>query len=566
MTRAALAVLLLLSGCKDKTEPATRTSAPAGKKAPRPARAGVTDPRAAAEKAARDFLVRWTETQTKLDFAAYIALYEPHTFRGVKRTAKGKTTDFDFAGWQADRKRMFDKKFEIATEPLEVETWLDPRSQLKGGISVVRFTQRWKSGSYADHGIKVLHLWQEKPGQLRIVYEDLLNSEPGWDRVADGVPVARLAAPTSADQALALWNKLAPTGADYDKKLASIPADPAVRRPMALALVAGGNFACEKTVTYEECGEERVDWADFDLESTFADPCLRRRLALWALPELDPADLPKQAAALLAMLEMAEPEAELQPAALAAFERGPEDLRLRAYKVAVGKGMEEKIDVSGLSEQGLIAAARDLGIDSAALALDPVRHLEVLAHLLNDDRQMSEETRATILDNFADVRHAILTRALEKRATGGDSCALAMAAALALEQRGDSSFLPRRWLNEDEAAARQALCMSMHDDNEARARALLAAFVGKEGVRVTRVTKSEWAEVERRMSDAGPEPDAGAETVTSLDDIDELVRESIDADNSDPEWHKREMSFTRADDGGLRLDSFDFYDFNGCGC
>jgi hypothetical protein len=141
-----------------------------------------------------------------------------------------------------------------------------------------------------------------------------------------------------------------------------------------------------------------------------------------------------------------------------------------------------------------------------------------------------------------------------------------MAAALALEQRGDASFLPRRWLNEDEAAARQALCMSMHDDNEARARGLLASFVGKEGVRVTRATKSEWAEVERRMSDAGPEPDAGAETVTSLDDIDELVRESIDADNSDPEWHKREMSFTRADDGGLRLDSFDFYDFNGCGC
>jgi len=68
------------------------------------------------------------------------------------------------------------------------------------------------------------------------------------------------------------------------------------------------------------------------------------------------------------------------------------------------------------------------------------------------------------------------------------------------------------------------------------------------------------------MSDAGPEPDAGPETVTSLDEIAELLAEAIEADNSDPEWHKRDVSFTRADDGGLRLDAFDFYDFNGCGC
>jgi len=525
------------------------------------------DARAAAEKEALDFLARWTELQKKLDFTAYSALYEPKTFRGVKRTAKGKTNEFDFAGWTADRKRMFAKKFEIATEPIEVETWLDKNSRLKGGISVVRFTQRWKSGTYADHGVKVLHLWQEKPGQLRIVYEDLLNSEPGWDRVADGVKPADLAAPAGPEQAIALWKKLAPTGADYHEKLASIPADPAVRGPMALALIAGGDFECKETVEYSECGGDYLAWKDFNLKSTFADPCLRRRLALWALAELAPADLEKVESTLTAMIEMEEPEVELQPAALAAFERGPEPLRLRAYKVAMVKGLEEKIKVDGLSEAGLISAARELGIDAAAGQLDRSRHLEVLAVLLNDDLQMSEETRSSILDDLAEVKDPVSTEALRKRATDG-SCALAMSAAVALEQRGDGSFIPRRWLQDDEPVARFALCLSVHDPDDKRARALLASFVGPEGVRVTRINKSDWDHLEQEDAGPGdqPEPDAGPDVVTDLDEIAELVAQTIEFENSQPDWEKREMSFAETKDGGLRLDAFEIFHYSGCGC
>ncbi|HEU5059786.1 MAG TPA: hypothetical protein VFU21_24815, partial [Kofleriaceae bacterium] len=364
--RAALLLLaaVVVVGCKDKPGSGSGSGSGAGAGAGAGSAAAKRekkeDPRAAAEKEALDLLARWTEVQKKLDFAAYAALYEPKTFRGVKRTARGKVSEFDLAGWKADRRRMFDRKFEIATEPLAVETWLDRGSRLKGGISVVRFTQRWKSGSYADHGVKVLHLWHRKPGQLLIVYEDLLNSEPGWDRVADGVAPADLAAPAGPEQALALWKKLAPTGADYHQKLASIPADPAVRGPMALALLAGGSFACEETVEYEECGEDYLAWKDLDLQSTFADPCLRRRLAVWALAEIDPADLEKVKDTLTAMLEMEEPEEELQAAALAAFERGPEPLRLQAYKVAMLRGLEDKIKTDGLSEGGLVLAAREL--------------------------------------------------------------------------------------------------------------------------------------------------------------------------------------------------------------
>jgi hypothetical protein len=571
MKRALVMAALLVLGCKGEGKaPGSGSGSGSGKgKAAGAKREKREDPRAAVEKEALAFLAEWTEVQKKLDFAAYAALYEPHTFRGVKRTAKGGVKEFDFAGWKIDRGRMFEKKFEIATEPLAVETWLDKGSGLKAGIAVVRFTQHWKSGSYADHGIKVLHLWQEKPGQMRIVYEDLLNSEPGWDRVAENVKVADLAPPADVVHALALWKKLAPTGADYHEKLASIPADPAVSAPMALALIAGGEFTCTDTVEYGECGEDHTNFADFNLKSTFADPCLRRRLALWALPELDPADIRLVADTLIAMLEMPdEPETELQAAALAAFERAPEAIRLRAYKTAMARDMEDKIKIDGLSEDGLISAARDLGIDAAALALDRGRHLEVLADLLNDVQQMSEETRSTILVSLAEVKDIVSTEALKKCAAGSDSCALAMDAALALEERGDGSFIPRRWPRDNEDIARAALCMSMHDTDEGRARTLLASFVGPEGVLVTEVHKSEWEHLED--PDAGPddqpEPDAGPERVTSLDDIEELVRQTIEFENLSPEWEKRELSFTAAKDGGLRLESFYHYTFNGCGC
>jgi hypothetical protein len=443
MKRAAIIAILALTGCKGegkKAEPGSGTGTGTGSgKGSGKVR---VDPADVVKKDALAFLGKWTEAQVKLDFAAYAALYEPREFKGVKRTANGKVKSFDFAGWKADREKMFGRKFEIATEPLGVETWLDKGSKLKGGVAAVRFVQRWKSGTYADHGTKVLHLWKAPDGAMRIVYEDLLNSEKGWDRTAADVPVADLAAPTGSAQALALWEKLAPTGADYHEKLASIPADPKVRAPMALALLAGEDFQCEKVVSYEACGMDQTEWADFDPKSKFADPCLRRRLALWALPELAAADAEKVEEVLLAMIAMEVPETELQLAALAALTRAPEPLRLRGYKAAMAAELEEKIDVAGLSEKGLIEAATVLGIDQAALALDRSAHLEHLARLLNQTA-MSNETRSTLLSRLEEIVDPIVAGAIGELADD-DDCSLAMEAALSLERRGDPSRLPRR--------------------------------------------------------------------------------------------------------------------------
>src|SRR4030095_10809996 len=82
---------------------------------PRPARGGVppppVDPRAKEREALRSealaLLGAWTEAQNKGDFAGYVAMYQRDHFKGIKRTRTGGVKSYDFAGWSADRKRMF---------------------------------------------------------------------------------------------------------------------------------------------------------------------------------------------------------------------------------------------------------------------------------------------------------------------------------------------------------------------------------------------------------------------------------------------------------------------------
>src|SRR5690349_20092507 len=58
---------------------------------------------------------------------------------------------------------------------------------------------------------------------------------------------------TEAD-ALALWRTIAPTGEDWDERLEEVPAEFA--RPLAIAMLHGGNFTCMKPVPRSE--ERRV--------------------------------------------------------------------------------------------------------------------------------------------------------------------------------------------------------------------------------------------------------------------------------------------------------------------
>ena len=504
---------------------------------------------------AKAFLDRWVEAQKKLDFEAYAAMYEPRTFRGVKRTSS-KTTEFDFAGWKKDRQRMFQKGFEVAAEPMGMETWLDPGSKLKSGMIVLRFIQRWRSAKYADHGLKVLHVWRAPDGAMKITYEDLLNSEKGWERVAPEVDVADLPVPKDEAAALALWKKLAPTGADYEEKLASIPADEAVRRPMARALLAGGNFECQDVVRYEECGNEYEEWADFDVKATFDDACLRRRLALWALGEVEPGDLAGLDEVLVAMARLEKPEDELPQAVAAAVSDAAEPLRLAVIGTLVAAGREEDVSIDGLSEEGLVKAAVEHGVDEAAGALHEVRHLEELAALLGSDG-MADETRAALLDRLDEVVHPKVTEALIKL-TDDDNCQLAMEAALALDRRGDPSHLPQRSKGQSIGDASHAICMLLHDPDDTRAEERLAAYIGPDGVQVEHTIDDPWAE------DAGPddEPEPPDEPLRTVDEI----RPHLEAVLGEGSHYERAEMNLAEGEGGPVIRDFEFYSYNGCGC
>lgn len=562
MRTIALALLLVAAACKDRPAPAAEPPAggsPAAVK--KPARPDLAAEAKDANKAAAEFLARWTATQQKLDFDAYVALYHARTFRGVKRTAAGKVTELDLAGWKSDRRRMFQKKFEIATEPLGIETWLDPGSKLKQGMVVIRFTQRWRSGTYADHGVKVLHVWSDPKGAMKITYEDLLNSEPGWDRFAADVPAADLAPPADPAAALALWKKLAPTAADYHEKLASIPDDPAVARPMAVALLAGGHFACEEVLEYDECGVTSREWKDLDPRAGFDDPCVRRRLALWALEKIHPADTPPLEGVLHAVARLEPPENELPQAALAAVSGAPEAVRLSVWGALVQSGREELIVVDhDISEKGLIAAA-DLGIAAAALDLDPIRHMEKLVELVGDE-SMADATRASMLDKLVEHQHPTITRALVALAAGEKNCSLAMSAALALARQGDASHLPRRRADMD---GERALCMLMHDPDPARQKARVTEFILKEGIPVKETVEDPWAAA-MAAEDAGPDaPPAEEDEPHSVADVDAVIDRLNEIFDGTAGWETATVN-VGSDDGGPVIESFQYYRYNGCGC
>jgi hypothetical protein len=541
----------------------------------------VDDKRARERKELRDgaasFLSSWVDAQNRGDAAGYFALYEPTHFKGVKRTRAGAST-FDFAGWKIDRSKMMASHPKVEAQLIGFDSWLEPSSKLKRGAVEIHVTQRWQSAHYADHGEKVLSLWRDPKGALRIVYEDLLNSEPGW-----GAPPATgtltLSAPGDVAGARALWKTIAPTGADYAAKLASIPDDPGVRRPLARVLLSDGNFECKEVEEFAECGEDHVEWKALDPAATVEDPCLRRKLALWALTPgiLTEADVELLTPPLRALFALPAPEDELPKAAMALVGTMSDRVRARLFDAAMENSRKELAEASccgGLSNAWIGTLYSRHHLDAAAAALDVATQRALVLEAAQDDK-LSVETRRALVAHLGDVAGKDVMATLRAVADGAGDCALAVDAAVALAGRGDQSRLPRRHAGDGESAMARALCMLAHDGDAARRGARFAEFLPPRGrVKVSHEINSEWAERddEGNKIDQSPKPTyltRASATPSDLPDeygagpVPECGADGCSVPSSDGRW---EIHFAAGKDGTLYIREIKRYEEHYCPC
>lgn len=275
----------------------------------------------------------------------------------------------------------------------------------------------------------------------------------------------------SDDDARALWRRIAPTGADWDDKLAEVPATAAA--PLARALLRDGNVTCATPPT-GTCAKQAYEVPAPAETAGLDDPCLRRLLALWSLAQLDedvPAELDEPLRALAAIPP---PESQLVASALHARRSAAQDVRLELLGIAWRAGHRDLVEaeLGGLDSAHQVAAVQRHHIGGALEPLPASEFRAVYVAAITDDALDARARTAAITELTAgvdalptDVRNALVA------ATKARDCAVAAAAARALDQRGDHRFVPKR----PSAAGQPALPRAM------RAMCVLASYEALQG-------------------------------------------------------------------------------------
>lgn len=264
---------------------------------------------------------------------------------------------------------------------------------------------------------------------------------------------------TNDSDATALWRRIAPSGTDWEDKLEEIPA--ALTRPLAVAVLHGGNFTCAKPPA-DPCAKPIYDVAPPADTAGFDDPCLRRLLALWSLAQLEDDDPSGIQGALMAIAAIPPPESQLVASAIRAISEAGQDARLAILATAWRAGQHELVDaaIGILDEAHLIAAATQHHITGALDVLSAEGHRSVYVGAITDESLATRARAAAIgeLVALADKFPPDLTAALVSAVTSKD-CAVAAAAARALDQHGDHRFVPRRPHTKNTGQLMRAMCV-----------------------------------------------------------------------------------------------------------
>jgi hypothetical protein len=330
--------------------------------------------------------------------------------------------------------------------------------------------------------------------------------------------------------ALALWRRIAPTGADWEDKLQEIPA--AAARPLAIAVLHGGNFLCTRPPT-GDCAKPLYD-VDAPADTAgFDDPCLRRLLALWSIDQIDDASAVRDA--LLTIAALPPPESQLVAAAIHTVPEADQDARLAILAAAWRAGQRDLVgeSVGGLDEQHLIAAVSTHHIDGALEILSAEGHRATYLAAVGDEA-LGTRARTTAIGDLAalaagdDKLPGDLLAALTA-ATRSRDCGVAAAAARALDQHNDHRFVPRRPRTATTAALMRAACVLasyetlLHNDEPS----LVPGYVPSRGLERMTITYDALSE-DDPDGDGDPHTTHSAELIPRseavLPELEDLVR------------------------------------------
>lgn len=329
--------------------------------------------------------------------------------------------------------------------------------------------------------------------------------------------------------ALALWHRIAPTGADWEDKVQEVPA--AAARPLAIAVLHGGNFTCARPPA-GACAEPRYDVDPPAEAAGFDDPCLRRLLALWAIDRLDDRDLPAIKPAVLGIAAIPPPESQLVAAAIHAIPEEDHDARLAILAIAWRAGQRDLVEaaVGALDVPHLISAVRQHHIAGALDVLSAEGHRAVYMAAINDDA-LPARTRTMAIGELVAVGDPIapdLQAALVVAAKAKD-CSVAAAAAHALDRHGDHRFAPRRPRTSNVGQLMRAMCVlaSYEALQPSDAPSLLPSYVPPRGLERITITYDALSDVDSD-GDGDPHTTQSAELVPRddavLPQIEDLAR------------------------------------------
>jgi hypothetical protein len=294
------------------------------------------------------------------------------------------------------------------------------------------------------------------------------------------------------------WERIAPTGADWDDRLDEIPEDSPVRAKLAIALLHAGNFQC--TPPAGGCSAP-LDVPDPAPDADLHDPCLRRLLAMWSIVQLDESDLPQVTDALRAIVALPPPESQLVAVAINAIPESDLDTRLDLLGRAFAAGHRELVNgmLSGFDEAHLIEAVQKHHIDAALEVLSAEGNRAVyLAAIADEKLHPSAREQAIVELVTSEDKLARDTRTALVKATKSPDCTVAATAARSLVAAGERKFGPARPRSTKPDVMMRSMCVLASYESLQRADepSYLLGYVPKKGLEVVTVAYDAYSDVD----------------------------------------------------------------------